>query len=59
MEKILVLIDAETDIVQNVIIASDDYVPPTGLRIVEAPGAIIGWLWNNGEQVEPTPPVGE
>lgn len=59
MEKILVLIETETDVVQNVIVASDDYQPPAGLRFVEAPGAIIGWLWNNGQQVEPSLPEGE
>ena len=59
MERILVLVNVETDIVQNVIIAGESYEPPAGMRAVEAPGAQIGWLWNDGEQVEPTPPVGE
>lgn len=59
MEKILVLIDLETDIVQNVIVAGADYQSPAGIRAVEAPGARIGWVWNDGEQVDPTPPVGE
>ena len=55
MERILVLIEVATDIVQNVIIADGDYDPPAGIRAIEAPGARIGWLWNNGEQVDPNP----
>lgn len=51
--KTLVLIEIETDIVRNVIIAGDDYVPPAGLMAIEAPGARIGWLWAGGEQVPP------
>lgn len=49
--RTLVLIEIETDIVRNVIIAGDDYVPPTGLMAIEAPGARIGWLWLDGEQM--------
>ena len=58
MERILVLIDAETDIVQNVIVVGDaEYTPPAGIRAVEAPGAQIGWLWAAGEQVPPEEPL--
>lgn len=53
MELTLVLVEIETDVVLNVIVATEDYVPPVGVRAVEAPGARIGWLWNNGAQVEP------
>ena len=54
MERILVLIDS-SDVVVNVIVATDDYTPPAGITAVEAPGARIGWLWGNGEQIEPNP----
>lgn len=53
--KILVLVDIQTDVVLNVIVATDDYQPPAGLRAVEAPGAQIGWLWNDGVQSLPAP----
>lgn len=53
MERILVLVDTDTDIVINVIVATDDYQPPAGVRAIEAPGAKIGWLWAGGEQVPP------
>ncbi len=55
MERILILIDS-SDMVTNVIIAGPDYTPPAGITAVEAPGARIGWLWNNGEQIDPNPP---
>lgn len=57
MERVLVLVEVATDIVRNVIVVGDaEYTPPAELRAIEAPGARIGWLWNNGEQVDPAPP---
>lgn len=51
MERILVLIEIDTDIVRNVIVATDGYVPPAEYTAIEAPGARIGWLWNGGDQI--------
>lgn len=60
MERVLVLVETATDIVRNVILVGQaEYIPPDGLMAIEAPGAQIGWLWNNGEQVEPATPDGE
>lgn len=60
MEQILVVVDIQTDVVNNVIVWAGlgEYDPGSGYVAIPAPGAIIGWYWNNGEQVE-TPPVGE
>lgn len=61
MEQTLVIIETETDLVQNIIVwaGPGQYDPSPGYFAVAAPGARIGWLWNNGEQVEPNPPAGE
>ena len=57
MERVLVVIETATDLVENVVLASGEYDPGSGRHTVEAPGAIIGWLWNGGDQQPP--PVGE
>lgn len=49
--RTLVLVEIDTDVVRNVIVANDDYQPPAGLMAIEAPGARIGWLWADGNQV--------
>lgn len=54
MERVLVLVEVATDIVRNVIVVGDaEYTPPAELRAIEAPGAQIGWLWNDGAQIPP------
>jgi len=33
--------------------------PPAGCSVYQASPVYIGWLWVDGEQVDPNPPVGE
>lgn len=53
-----VIID-DNDIVQNVIVwdGTGNLNLPETWSIVQAPGAKIGWYWNNGNQLNPNEPI--
>lgn len=49
-----IIID-NNDIVRNVIVwdGNGDLGLADGWQAIQAPGATIGWLWNNGDQLPP------
>lgn len=55
------VVNDETDEIVNAVKWNgiNPWEPPPGHSVYRAYPVYIGRLWANGEQVEPTPPVGE
>lgn len=55
------VVNDETDEIVNAVLwdGIKPWEPPPGHSVYRADPVYIGRLWANGEQVEPTPPVGE
>lgn len=58
MENAWAVVHDETSQIVNAVIwdGVSDWSPPPGHSVYRAWPVYIGWLWNNGEQVDPNPP---
>ncbi len=59
MDNVWAIVNDESDIIVNSCVWDGvaNWSPPPGHSVYRAWPVYIGWLWNNGEQIDPNPPL--
>lgn len=58
MKNTWALVNNETNVIVNAVVwdGVSDWQPPEGHSVYQAWPVHIGWLWVDGQQVDPNPP---